>query len=284
MARPHIEFIQSQKLSWAPAEPSISPVGFATKLLSWDTATGESSQLVRLPAGYACDIHHYLPVDEEFFVLKGGVRIDGMEYGIHNYGFLPAGYPRRHMASPGGAELLIFYSGGFEPIDGSAPAGFYDESRLIRRIDPLGVAWDRSGQDPGIADLQAWRKIMRLDPAGKCRTFLLAGLPQGIHPAREKPMEWHSYCEEMFLVAGDLPCHCGLMRPGAYFWRPPGINHGLECSLTGFLAFLRIPGSNENVNNWVGKAKVTLTPDHKPYLPPELAALGAEPAPDPIQY
>jgi hypothetical protein len=284
MVRPHIEFIQSQKLPWQPGKLGISPAGFASKILSLDPDTLESSQLVRLPNGFRWEGDNYLLADEEFFVLKGDLIIDGVEYGVHNYGFLPAGYPRHTLESASGAELLIFYSGSPAPVAGSPPPGLYDEARLIQRIDPLEMAWDRSGQDPGIADLQAWRKIMRLDPAGKCRSFLLAGLPEGIHPAREKPMEWHSYCEEMFLIAGDLPCHCGLMRPGAYFWRPPGINHGLECSLTGFLAFLRIPGSNVNVNNWVGKAKVTLTPDHKPYLPPELAALGAEPAPDPIQY
>jgi hypothetical protein len=284
MTRPHIEFIQSQTLPWSPARLGVSPAGFSAKVLSFDPDSAESSQLVRIPAGYASDNACYLPVDQEFFVLKGGLAISGVAYGVHNYAFLPAGYPMCDVRSDQGAELLVFYSGAPVPIEGAPPPGLYDESRLIERIDPLEMAWDRSGQDPGIADLQAWRKIMRLDPAGKCRSFLLAGLPEGIHPAREKPMEWHSYCEEMFLIAGDLPCHCGLMRPGAYFWRPPRIRHGLECSLTGFLAFLRIPGSNENVNNWVEKGKVTLTPAHKPYLPPELAALGAEPAPDPIQY
>jgi hypothetical protein len=284
MTRPHIEFIQSQKLPWGPGRLGISPSGFAVKVLSLDLATGESSQLVRLPAGFSWDIEQYLPVDEELFVLRGSLSIGGVEYSVHNYAFLPAGYPRPTVSSPEGAELLVFYSGAPSLIDGSAPVGLYDETRLIQRIDPLKMAWDRSGQDPGIADLQAWRKIMRLDPAGKCRSFLLAGLPEGIHPAREKPMEWHSYCEEMFLISGDIACHCGLMRAGAYFWRPPGIKHGLECSLTGFLAFLRIPGSNENINNWVDKGQVTLTPEHKPYLPPELAALGAEPPLDPIQY
>jgi hypothetical protein len=283
MARPHIEFIQSQRLGWEEAKPGIIP-GLLTKMLSFDTDSAESSQLVKIPAGFSRKATEYLPVDEEFFVLKGSVRINDTVYGLHNYAFLPAGFPRSDMQSGEGAELLVFYSGEPAPVPGAPPPGLYDESRLILRLDPFEMKWDRSGQDPGIADLQAWRKIMRLDPAGKCRSFLLAAMPEGIHPAREKAMEWHSYCEEMFLISGDIACHCGVMQPGAYFWRPPGINHGLECSATGFLAFLRIPGSNENINNWVEKGPVSLTPEHKPYLPPELAHLGVEPSPDPIVF
>ncbi len=284
MARPHIEFLQSQRLTWDDARQGVTPPGCLAKVLSFDPETSESSQLVKIPAGWSRDVEDYLPVDEEFFVLKGELTVNETAYGLHNYAFLPAGFPRKTMRSKEGAELLAFYSGPPDPIAGPPPAALYDETRLILRLDPFDMIWDRSGQDPGIADLQAWRKIMRLDPAGKCRSFLLAGLPQGIHPAREKPMEWHSYCEEMFLIAGDLPCHCGVMKPGAYFWRPPGIEHGLECSVTGFLTFMRIPGSNENVNNWVRKAPVSLTPAHAPFLPPELAHLGREPSPDPIVF
>jgi hypothetical protein len=284
MARPHIEFIQSQRLSWDEPKPGFTPPGRTAKILSFDSVTSESSQLVKFAAGTSREIDEYLLADEEFFVLKGDLTINDTAYGVHNYAFLPAGYPRHLMRSEAGAELLVFYSGAPDPIAGSPPDGLYDQNRLIARIDPFEMAWDRTGQDPGIADLQAWRKVMRLDPAGKCRSFLLAGLPQGIHREREKPMEWHSYCEEAFLIAGDMPCHCGVMKPGAYFWRPPHINHGLECSLTGFLTFLRIPGSNENVNNWVEKGQVSLTPAHAPFLPPELAHLGVEPAPDPIVF
>jgi hypothetical protein len=281
MARPHIEFIQSQVLPWAPGQKGVSPVGFMAKVLSFDPDTGASTQLIRV---LAWDLAHYLPVDEEFFVLKGGMCIEDTDYTVHNYGFLPAGYQHRKLSSREGAELLVFYSGAPNLIDGPSPPGFYDETRLIQRIDAFDLPWERGGQDPGISDLQAWRKVLRLDPAGQCRSFLLAGLPEGLHKAREKPMEWHSYSEEMFLISGDIPCHCGIMRPGAYFWRPPRLRHGLECSLNGFFAFLRIPGSNENVNNWVEKGPVTLTPPHRPILPPDLAELGAEPAPDPLQY
>jgi hypothetical protein len=284
MARPHIEFLQSQRLSWDDPKPGVTPPGRLAKVLSFDPVTSESSQLVKIAAGSSRIIDEYLPVDEEFFVLNGDLMINDTAFSPHNYAFLPAGFPRKAMRSDQGAELLVFYSGAPDPIPGATPQGAYDESRLISRLDPFEMVWDRSGQDPGIADLQAWRKILRLDPAGKCRTFLLAGLPQGIHPAREKPMEWHSYCEEAFLIAGDLPCHCGVMKPGAYFWRPPEIDHGLECSLTGFLTFMRIPGSNENVNNWVQKGRVSLTPPHAPFLPPHLAHLGAEPLPDPIVF
>src|ERR1700733_8417725 len=77
MARPHIEFLQSQRLSWDDPKPGVTPPGRLAKVLSFDPVTAESSQLIKVAAGSSRIIDEYLPADEEFFVLKGDLAING---------------------------------------------------------------------------------------------------------------------------------------------------------------------------------------------------------------
>jgi hypothetical protein len=46
----------------------------------------------------------------------------------------------------------------------------------------------------------------------------------------------------MYLLAGEVHGNRGVMRPGAYFWRPAGIPHGPYETLTGNLYFFRSQG------------------------------------------
>jgi hypothetical protein len=254
------------------------------KRLSEDTADGACTLLLRYAPGWRSSGRVRLEADEEFLVLSGELRINGTTYAAHDYAFLPEGFVIEEIDSDAGATVLEMFSRRPEVTPVTAQPSTRDdrvEARLIRRIDPLTMKWDSSGQDAQLVDLQMGRKILRLDPEGRCRTFLLAGLPHSITPARRRPMEYHTYCEEMFLLSGDIACHCGIMRAGAYFWRPPRIAHGLECSRTGFLALLRIPGSNVNVNHWVQEGHVDFEPAYTPFLPPELEVYrGTAPEPD----
>lgn len=272
MERPHIEYIQTQRLPWTAGPAGLGRAGVEMKLLSEDAGDGACTVLLRYPPGFRCSRPVRLGADEEFLVLGGVLRIDGTAYGVHDYAFLPVGLEigAIEVGDDVGATVLGMFSRSPVAVPVSAETPRFEPDRLIRRIDPLGMKWDNSGQDGPVSELRIARKILRLDPAGKCRTFLLMGLPQTISPTRRRPMEYHTYCEEMFLIAGDIACHCGVMRAGAYFWRPPLIPHGLECSRNGFLALLRIPGSNDNVNHWVQEGPVDFAPPYAPYLPPHL--------------
>ena len=57
-------------------------------------------------------------------------------------------------------------------------------------------------------------------------------------------------------------------------WRPPGFEHGLDSSLTGFLLLCRSPGANKTVSVW--SAHAYPVNDAAPYnliLPSEFAAI-----------
>ena len=277
MARPHIEFLQSQRLTWDDARPGRDAAGmFGEEYLSFDPAKRRNpANWSRFPPAGRATSKTICPSMRSSSSLRASSRSTRRPTASIIMPSCRLGFRARQCGRKRERNCWPSIPAHPIPLPARRRLKLYDETRLILRLDPFDMIWDRSGQDPGIADLQAWRRIMRLDPAGKCRSFLLAGLPQGIPSgARGSRMEWHSYCEEMFLIAGDLPCHCGVMKPGAYFWRPPGIEHGLECSVTGFLTFMRIPGSNENVNNWVRKAPVSLTPGPCPISSAGTGAFG----------
>jgi hypothetical protein len=69
----------------------------------------------------------------------------------------------------------------------------------------------------------------------------------------------------MFLISGDMSCPQGVMRPGAYFYRPREIVHGPHFSDLGFFMFMRNPGTNSIVTEWTGNAQTL--PDTPPYCP-----------------
>src|SRR5215208_2859923 len=143
MARPHIEFIQHQDLSFAPV--SMSGEGAATevglKCLSVDDERGASTTLVQFPAGWErAETGHYL-VDHELYVLSGDLTISGVRYTEHTYAFLPAGYAHAHSSSARGAVALTFFGGRRQWVPGEAPTGMLDERRLVRYLNQFEHPW-----------------------------------------------------------------------------------------------------------------------------------------------
>jgi hypothetical protein len=252
--RPFIEFIHSQDLAWTDMAE-----GLAEKRLS-EGIGGAVSRLVR--AGQAA----MLPLDpalaHELFVLDGTVEIGGVSRSRHSYAYLPRGEEVTFAAD---AVVLAMTE---EPLAGDDPA---------INVDTIATPWDRSGLEGEIAHLNYARKNLRLAPDGSRRTYLLGGMPHG-HPADGARMERHPHDEEMFMIAGDMPCSLGVMTAGAYFYRPAGIWHGLDCTLGGFLILMRTPGSNVTVSDWNEDLQpVTFDPAHAPELPSGHAASSAGP-------
>lgn len=278
--RPFIEFIHSQRV---PATTDVLPGPrrvLATKTLSRDDTTRECTTIVTYERGASFDETRFGGFDEEIFVLTGELETSFGTLGRHGYAYWPAGTPRK-ISTRKGAVVLTCLN-----LDPKATPDGYRKEGLVRGHDSIAQPWDRTNMDPKIAHLAPWRKNLRLSPDGTMRTYLLGGLPHGIPQDKELSVERHPVLvEEMFMVFGDIHCPLGIMRAGSYFWRPPNEWHGPHYSLSGFLIFMRTPGSNVISTEWSEKKEpITLAPPHKPILPPELREIGAAPLDDPIVY
>ena len=110
MARPWIEYVQSQNLPWRAGDLWGVRPGVESKVLSLDPDDGASSLLVRYPANWRLDQEGALSADEEFLVLHGALSIGSQIYREKSYAHLPEGYARGSMVSEAGAVVLSFLS------------------------------------------------------------------------------------------------------------------------------------------------------------------------------
>ncbi|MFV3076368.1 cupin domain-containing protein [Niveispirillum fermenti] len=254
MARPHVEFVQSQSVEWQDAGD-----GTAVKRLNIDPDNGDGTVLRRYPAGSGRAPQPRAGLSLEFYVLDGEIAIDGRVLGAHAYGYRPAGTPALTWQTSAGA--LVLEIGEARPV----PAGQDDPAILL---DCLALPWDVSTYDPQLRHMHNARKVLRLGPGDSGRTFLLAGLPHGFPSTPDLPLERHPHGEEMFLIQGEMKSPQGVMRDGAYFYRPPGIWHGLHVSEFGFLMLMRSPGANKISTQWSeARHPVQYRPAFDPVLP-----------------
>lgn len=273
MARPQIEFIQSQAIRWHKGLYGGARPDVRSRILSIDSISGASSVLIKYPAGWKRTAREHLLADEELFVLDGSVRIAGIDYGPHCYAYLPAGYPRPRASSRKGAVVLTFFSATPIARRGKAEAGLYQENLLVERLDSMEMPWgvmpDGSAIDPELGGRGAL-KSLRQDPRNGDWTFLYGTMPQSHPDGWTGKVETHTVVEEMYLLAGEMAGNVGIMRPGAYFWRPPGILHGPYGSITGSLGFFRTQGG-PLVNEWTDyEVPFTYSPAYRPALPKAL--------------
>lgn len=264
MTRPFIEFIQSQALPWETgARPDVD-----ARVLSRDEADGSCSLLLRYPPGWSRTATEHLEADEELFVLAGALEINGRRYRPKCYAHLPAGHTRTGQASPEGAVVLTFFSG--EPR-ATAGAGTCDGERLVEFVDAFEGEWGGNFHPrfpPG-----AGRKYLRRDPYDGEETWILGTMPLRWGRRPEK----HPVVEEMYLLSGELVGHVGVMRAGAYFWRPPEEWHGPFGSPTGNLMLFRTKGGPLSTVYTSHEVPFSWEPAHRPILPPELQPYGLQP-------
>ncbi|MSO66125.1 MAG: DUF4437 domain-containing protein [Alphaproteobacteria bacterium] len=238
MARPHIEFIQAQLLPWqrglyGGARPEID-----MRILSLDEGNGSSTLMLRYPAGWARPQPEHLTADEEFFVLDGAIEINGQVYDRHCYGHHPAGFVRHSSYCGGGAVVLAYFSAEPKAIRGLPFFGMRWPDRLVRFIDTKRMQGSERGRAemfPGIKTSGSLHKRLKTDPVTGEVTWLV--LIRGGSVMTQK--ETHPVIEEEFSLSGDQVGPLGNMRPGAYFWRPAGIQHGPFGSATGTIHLVR---------------------------------------------
>lgn len=279
MARPHIEWIQAQALSWQPGAIAARD-GADAKILSRDDATGAVTAIIRYPAGFARGAE-WLAADEEFWVLDGAITIDGVEYGEYTYAHLPKDMPRTGFSSAHGAAVLTFFSATPTATSGGAGRAF-DERRLVRRLAAADNIWDGDFAAMGLQSMASTARMRRLrtDPDTGEITYLTATIAfrQGERSER------HPVVQEFFLIAGELAGDLGTMQAGAYCWRPPFFKHAPYGSPTGTLLLFRSVGGPQTTDWEDPDQPFTWKPDHKPVLPPDLAPLMAKPWPRPERY
>ncbi len=224
MARAHIEFIQQQDVDW---EADVVPVdGVLTRYLSRDLESGAVTMINRYPAGTVVNQTYSIDVDKEFFVLRGEMRINDIRYIAGDYAYLPAGYERTTTVVAQECDVLTFYEGKYAANSGD----------LVPRIRTTEAEWG-AASDPHVANASIQRLVLRPDtPIGE-RTWLLRLCTD--EPYEIRGVERHPCAEEMYLLAGDLHMQTGVMTAGAYFWRPPHIEHGPTGSREGFTALFR---------------------------------------------
>jgi len=241
MARPHLEFIHAQLIPWQTGLYGGGRPGVEQRTLSRDEESGAASLIIRVPPGWQRPEPEYLEVDEEFLVLDGSIEISGQVYGKQDYAHLPAGFARTGSQSTNGAVSLTFFSGEPHERAGSPPAGLFVPSRLVRHIDTRnmeGVLGPRKEMFPGLKAGGSVHKRLKTDPVTGELTWLVA-LRGGWIMSQ---METHPVVEEEYALAGDQVGPRGTMRAGAYFWRPPGIQHGPFATATGVLHLVRSVG------------------------------------------
>ena len=271
MARPWIEFVQSQNLPWHAGDLDGTRQGVETKTLSVDRDDGAASLLVRYPPGWRLEHRGALAVDEEFLVLDGTLSVGDTHYAEKSYAHWPAGFERGSMASATGAVVLTFFSG--SPV-ASAPRAF-DAARLVDHLDAFAVPYTGNFHPefpPG-----AGRKRLYEDPITHDQSWILGTLPM----RWAERAEVHPVVEEMYLLTGESHGNRGVMRPGAYFWRPPGIPHGPYGTLTGNLYFFRTKGGPLRTEYVDSSQRFGWWPRYDPALPDELASARGETTPAP---
>jgi hypothetical protein len=265
MTRPWIEFVQAQRLPWTADDLGQTTPGIEIKMLSRDVDTGAASVLIRYPAGWSAPATR-LGCDLEFFVLEGELDAGARRFGAFSYAHWPAGFDSGARSSSTGAVVLAFLSA----AAAEAPRDLTpDTARLVEHLDAFGVPYTGNFHPefpPG-----AGRKLLWQDPETGDTSWLLGTLPM----RWAERVEVHPVVEEMFLLAGESHGNRGVMRPGAYFWRPGGIPHGPYGTLTGNLYFFRTKGGGLNTQ-YVDGPRFRWWPPYDPALPDELKPFAGE--------
>ncbi|MSO65955.1 MAG: hypothetical protein EXQ85_09225 [Alphaproteobacteria bacterium] len=265
MGRPHIDFVQAQFLPWRHGLPGGHRGDLSVKVLSVDDRNGECSLIVRYPAGWTRAKPQYCEADEEFLVLAGAIEIDGVVYGERSYACLPAGLVRNRVATPAGAVLLTFYNYGPARFwDGVPKAGLYDERKLLRHIDTRTKEWV---DDSGLNGRFLW---LRRDPGTGDMSYLHTARPAA---GTGGTAETHPHAQELFMLTGELHGARGIYRPGSYFWRPAGINHGPFGSVTGIVLLHRSIGGPLHYDPCDPQEPWRWNPPHRPIVPADLEAI-----------
>jgi anti-sigma factor ChrR (cupin superfamily) len=272
MPREHTEFIQAQLLPWQPMNADSPRPGAEGKSLSIDQASGASSSIIAYPGGWRMPGPHVLLCDEEFYVLRGALDINGNRYEAGDYAYLPSTYPRDSMVSRAGCEVLTFFEGPPVVRWGEAGDGGFDATSLIEHLKTAAMDWI-APSEAAIARPGVGRKVLRPDSDQGERSWIMKIEASESNPFAVNGLETHPCVEEMYLLEGSFVMPSGLMTAGAYFWRPAGIPHGPMGTKAGFLALFRCKEGAFSTRWSEPATALSWDAPYRPVLPQELRRL-----------
>lgn len=228
--RADVDFIQSQDVprQWAEEGTFAAGAGGSRRLLSRDPADGAETAIYQVTSRQSGS----LASDLDLYVLHGEATLNGEVFRAGDYCHVPAGAELDLVPSVLGLSL---YCGFWGPPSWRAGAG---TGTRLSTIQPDTLSWVPAGWGGGTKlEPGAMTKVLRDD--GQAFIYLAAMLP-GWHCDQA---EAHPVYEESFKVYGDtLMGSRGVMRPGAYFFRSPGVFHGPLYSRAGTMSFIRSDG------------------------------------------
>ena len=239
MARQHVEFIQSANVVQKPWGVDGLLSGGLTRILSFDTETGGSTELIEWTQNWQSE-SGYFNCDIEIFVLSGELRIGQLRLGKYTYGFIPEGVCIEAWSAQENTTALWMPERHPSFIKSSTDALGAKRELYIPSSNSYLIPWSQTltpGFPPG-----AMRKTLRKWSEGGTSTWLLGLLPQFVEPVAE----YHPVCEEEFVLQGSMTTQAGHMTPGCYFWRPPLISHAPAYTETGYFALVR--GGNPHLS------------------------------------
>jgi hypothetical protein len=272
MTRPHICFIQAQGLPWTQSDVSAVRPGVRVKILSEDSRTGASTQIVAYPEGYELPAGQSLSVAEELFVLDGELRIGEVRHHAHCYAYLPAGFRRGPIATLRGAVVLSMFPG---RVQAGSDTMHPDPVQTIEQIDPFEMPWAGgiAGSVTGKAlSSSLATKMLRRDESSGEQTFLYCSQPHHPPPGKVMPGKFtHPMVEEIFVLAGSFVFgDVGIMGPGGYcYWREHQW-HGPTGSATGYHLLIRNLGGPLENQFSTEPAPFSFDPPYRPQIPETL--------------
>ena len=223
MGRPHIEFINIRDVE--PQQPT-NPIfaGAHLRMLSEDVETGAYTALAQFPIGWSAELSGFgRPV--EVFGLAGTLELAGERLGEGCYAYMSPTDEKRQWVATGSTHALVMVEG--EEASRS--------DRPVHVVDTATMRWQAS-LAPGLSV-----KNLRIDGETGDRSWISASCPR----KSENRAEVHPTIEECLMLRGDcLLGRHGEMTPGAYFWRPPLVEHGPLCTRNGAMYFFRTKGGD----------------------------------------
>lgn len=222
LPQPFVGYVDSTALAAAPMEtwPRVT-----VRTLSRDAERGRQALRARFPPGWRMDAAPLVPQSLEIVMLEGELMFGAEALGRHDFAFVPPGVAAPPLASPRGAEALLF----FDPpaADAVAVARQRERGSYVTRFDPARWQPASLARAAGATiDLRVMH--LKKDPFTTARSWYVK-----LGPGMRMPWEVHGMVEEGYVMQGGYTlAEClpggtviGEYREGGYFWRPGGIPH-----------------------------------------------------------
>jgi len=223
--RQDVDFIQSQDVTWSTVPAGTFAAGEQQRLLSADRSDGALTAIVQ----FRNRVRGRLAAGADVFVLEGAGTLNRQAIQRSDYVRLDPGADIDWL--PMGRTVIYFGPFAAPRLDpGDAPAPPPLEIKHTERVPWVPAGWaEADALEPGAA--MKW--LCQEGPA----LVLLSGMLPGWKSPR---VESHPIYEESFKLTGDiLMGRRGVMRPGAYFYRGPDVEHGPLYTRTGTTSLIR---------------------------------------------